>query len=210
VGVIAGTGSNVFGVGPGSRSWRAGGWGQLLGDEGSGYWLATRSIAAALHERDGTGPPTVLTEAARRFFGVEDLERLVSLVYAKSFSKPKLAAFAAETARAANAGDEVARGLYERAARELGAQAQAVIRETGLSGAFPVGLIGGAFKAGAIYVEPFTSVIREVAPQARVSVVTMAPVGGCLMLAARAAGYERAIDLAWLEGLLAALTAPSR
>ena len=39
VAAISGTGSNVFGVGPDSRTWRAGGWGHLLGDEGSGYWL---------------------------------------------------------------------------------------------------------------------------------------------------------------------------
>ena len=36
---ISGTGSNVFGVGPDGRAWRAGGWGHLLGDEGTGYWL---------------------------------------------------------------------------------------------------------------------------------------------------------------------------
>src|ERR1035441_8990474 len=38
VAAISGTGSNVFGVGTDGRSWRAGGWGHLLGDEGSGYW----------------------------------------------------------------------------------------------------------------------------------------------------------------------------
>lgn len=202
VGVIAGTGSNVFGVGPDSKAWRAGGWGQLLGDEGSGYWLATRSIAAALHERDGTGPATALTQAAMRFFGAESVERLASLVYAKPMSKGELAAFAVEAATVAEGGDEVARALYLQAARELGGQAQAVIRQAGLSGAFPVGLIGGAFKAGPVYVEPFRAVVREVAPEALVSVVTMAPVGGCLLLAAKAAGHEQAIDLGWLEGLL--------
>jgi N-acetylglucosamine kinase-like BadF-type ATPase len=202
VGVIAGTGSNVLGVGSDSRAWRAGGWGQLLGDEGSGYWLATRSIAAALHERDGTGPPTTLSEAAVRFFGVQNVEGVASLVYGKPLSKGELAAFAAETAGAANEGDAVARRLYEQAARELGGQVKAAIRETGLTGEFPVGLIGGAFKAGAVYVEPLSAAINELSPQARVSVVSMAPVGGCLMLAARAAGYEQSLDAARLERLL--------
>jgi glucosamine kinase len=202
VGAIAGTGSNVLGVGSDSRAWRAGGWGQLLGDEGSGYWLATRSIAAALHDRDGTGPPTALGEAAVRFFGAQSIESLASLVYAKPLSKGELAAFTAETARAANEGDAVAQGLYAQAARELGAQIQAAIRETGLRGAFPVGLIGGAFKAGGIYVEPLAGAIHELAPEAQVSVVSMAPVGGCLLLAARAAGWEQAIDAARLERLI--------
>ncbi len=53
---IAGTGSNVFGVGPDARAWRAGGWGHLLGDEGSGYWLGAQSIKAALRDREASGP----------------------------------------------------------------------------------------------------------------------------------------------------------
>ena len=42
IGVIAGTGSNVLGIGADNRAWRAGGWGHVLGDEGSGYWLAVQ------------------------------------------------------------------------------------------------------------------------------------------------------------------------
>lgn len=190
VGVISGTGSNVLGVGPMSRAWRAGGWGHVLGDEGSGYWLAVHSIQAALRERDGSGPPTALSDAALRFFDVESIEALATLVYAKPLSKPELARFAAETARVACKGDPVARSLYERGARELGEQVKAAIRETGLEGEFPVGLIGGAFKAGAVFVDPLSAVVREVAPQARIGAVTMPPVGGCILLAARAAGHR--------------------
>ena len=50
------------------------------------------------------------------------------------------------------------------------------------------GLIGSAFKAGAVFVEPLTRAIHACAPRARVSVVEMAPVGGSLLLAARACG----------------------
>lgn len=202
VGAISGTGSNVLGVGPDGRSWRAGGWGHVLGDEGSGYWLAVRSIKAALHERDGTGPATALSAAALRFFGTPDIETLASLVYSKPLSKGELAAFAVETARAANEGDAVATGLYEQAARELAEQIKAAIRETSLQGDFPVGLIGGGFKAGAVFVDPLAEAIRALSPQARVGTVTMAPVGGCVLLAARASGSERPLDPLALEGLL--------
>ena len=73
IGVISGTGSNVFGVGPDRRSWRAGGWGHLLGDEGSGYWLGVESIKAALRDRDGTGPRTALSHAEITFSGVRSV-----------------------------------------------------------------------------------------------------------------------------------------
>jgi glucosamine kinase len=202
VGVISGTGSNVLGVGQGWRTWRAGGWGQVLGDEGSGYWLAVHSIRAALSERDGSGPPTGLSAAAVRFFDVESIESLAMQVYTKPLSKGELARFASEAAHLANEGDAVARSLYERAARELGAQVNAAIRETGLEGEFPVGLIGSAFKAGAVFVEPLSSVIRELAPEARIGAVAMPPVGGCILLAAHAAGHRGELDLAELQQLL--------
>ncbi len=197
VGAISGTGSNVFGVGGRAgtnlRAWRAGGWGHVLGDEGSGYRLAIDSIRAALADRERSGPETALSAAAVDFFGVDSIERLATLVYSKPLAKGEIAAFAVETARVARAGDAVARGLYEHAAVELGRQITAVIEQTGLVGEFPVGLIGSAFKAGALFVEPLTEVVHRVAPQARVAVVEMAPVGGCLLLAA-GRGRRRAAD----------------
>jgi glucosamine kinase len=210
VGTISGTGSNVLGVGPEGRAWRAGGWGHLLGDEGSGYWLAVESIKAALRDRERSGPETALSGAAVGFFGVQSIEALATLVYSKPLTKGEIAAFAIETARVAHAGDAVARELYERAATELGRQVAAVIERTGLSGDFPVGLIGSAFKAGPLFVEPLTQAIRQTAPQAQVAVVEMSPVGGCLLLAARVAGGAqggRATNTAMLKPLLDAVLA---
>ncbi len=199
VAAISGTGSNVFGVGPDGRTWKAGGWGHLLGDEGSGYWLGIESIRAALRDRDGSGPETALSDAVQVFFGQPSVEALAAHVYSKPLTKGDIAAFATETGRLADGGDAVALELYERGARELGHQLTAVIRETGLASgqglaAFPVGLIGSAFKAGAVFVEPLSRVIHQSAPQALVSVVAMAPVGGSLLLAARACGCHERLD----------------
>ena len=195
VAAISGTGSNVFGVGPRGGTWRAGGWGHLLGDEGSGYWLGVQSIKAALRDREASGPATALSAAAPAFFKVASVEAVASLVYSKPLTKGEVAAFAIETAKLAERGDAVALELYERGARELGEQIAAVIRQTGLAAVsggaaipFPVGLIGSAFKAGAVFVEPLARAVHECAPQALVGTVEMAPVGGCLLLAARACG----------------------
>jgi glucosamine kinase len=206
VGAISGTGSNVFGVGPDGRAWRAGGWGHLLGDEGSGYWLGVQSIKAALRDRERSGPETPLSDAAVEFFGASTVEAMATLVYSVPLTKDRIAAFARETAALAERGDPVARELYERGAVELAQQIAAVIHETGLQGTFPVGLIGSAWKAGAVFVDPLTRAIHAIAPEAQVAVVEMNPVGGSLLLAARAAGAEAAlaeIDLAGLiEGAL--------
>jgi N-acetylglucosamine kinase-like BadF-type ATPase len=204
VGVIAGTGSNVLGVGQvGSetRAWRAGGWGHLLGDEGSGYWLGLQSIRAALRDRDASGPATALSDAVLEFFGAATLEALAASVYSKPLTKGEIAAFAAETAACAQRGDDVARVLYQEGAQELAHQIAVVIRRTGLRGEFPVGLIGSAYKAGAVFTEPLAAAVHAIAPQADVHVVDMPPVGGALLLAARASGAEQAladVDLAAL------------
>jgi N-acetylglucosamine kinase-like BadF-type ATPase len=197
VGAISGTGSNVFGVGPAhspedrvGRTWRAGGWGHLLGDEGSGYWLGAQSLVAALHDRDGSGPPTALSDAALAFFRSPSVETLAASVYTTPLTKGEVAAFAVETSRLAHEGDVVARELFARAAGLLGAQIHAVIANTGLTGDFPVGLIGSAFRAGEVFITPLTDAIHAVAPEARVFPVEMAPVGGSLRLGMRACGVE--------------------
>jgi len=207
VGVISGTGSNVFGVGGDGRAWRAGGWGHVLGDEGSGFWLGVNSIRAALSDRDGSGPPTALGAAACEFFDQPSIEALAAHVYAKPLSKGEIAAFAVRTAELAGNGDAVARALYERGAHELGEQIVAVINHTGLRGSFPVSLIGSAFKAGPIFIEPLSAAVHGVAPQAQITVAEMEPVGGSLLLAARACGRHEAIPPPELARLLDAAVA---
>jgi len=204
IGAISGTGSNVFGVGPDGRAWRVGGWGHLLGDEGSGYWLGVESIRAALHDRDGSGPETALSAAVVEFFGAPSVEAVASLVYSKPLNKSEIAAFTVETCRLAEQGDAVARELYQRGAEQLAVQVAVVARETGLAQAdsFPLGLIGSVFKAGPLFAEPLTVAVRASAPGAQVAVVEMAPVGGSLQLALRACGCRGALDAGELRRLL--------
>jgi glucosamine kinase len=216
VAAIAGTGSNVFGVGgtgADARPWRVGGWGHLLGDEGSGYWLGVQSIKAALRDRERSGPQTALSEAAMRFFDQPSVEAVAASVYTKPLTKGEIAAFATETSKLAEQGDAVARELYERGARELAQQIVSVIRQIGLDAdssddreEFPVGLIGSAFKAGTVFVEPLTRAVHECAPHARVGPVELAPVGGSLLLAAHACGNGHTIDVDQLTRLIDAAT----
>jgi N-acetylglucosamine kinase-like BadF-type ATPase len=206
VAAIAGTGSNVFGVGPQARPWRVGGWGHLLGDEGSGYWLGVESIKAALRDREGSGPQTALSEAATSFFSQPSVEAVAALVYTKPLTKGEIASFGVETARVAAEGDAVARDLFERGACELGAQIVAVIEHTGLDGDFPVGLVGSAYKAGPVFVAPLEDAIHARAPEARIARVAMAPVGGSLLLAARACGRSDAVAEIDLHRLIESAT----
>ncbi len=207
VGAISGTGSNVFGVGEAGNGWRTGGWGHVLGDEGSGFWLGSESIRAALKDRDASGPATELGNAACLYFDCPTVEAVASLVYSKPLTKAEISAFAVQSARLAEEGDEVAAELFVRGATLLGGQISAVIEQTGLAGSFPIGLIGSTYKAGEIYLGPLRARIGQAAPSAAISQVEMPPAGGSLLLAAVACGMRGQLDADELSGLLGAALA---
>jgi N-acetylglucosamine kinase-like BadF-type ATPase len=200
--VIAGTGSNVFGVGP-QGPWRAGGWGHVLGDEGSAYWVGIQAIKAALREREGSGPHTALGTAVVEFFGEPTIESLANRVYSKPLTKTEIAAFAVQCGRVADAGDEVACRIYERGAIELSQQVAAVAERTGLrSEIFPAGLIGSVFRSGDVFTGPLKRAIAGVASGAQVAAIRTPPVAGSLLLAVRAAGRAGEIDAETVARLL--------
>jgi len=189
IAVIAGTGSNILGVGRHTETWRAGGWGHLLGDEGSGHWLAREAIRAGLAQRDGTGPETGVTGAAAAFFGVDSIEEVANLFYQRPLSKAEVAAFAVEVARLAEDGDAIAGRILREGGRLLALATVAVARRVGLAGPerFEVAEVGSTWKAGPLFRGTFEGLVREFAPGVNFDHVHAPPVYGALLLAGRAA-----------------------
>jgi glucosamine kinase len=79
--VIAGTGSNALGRSGDGRTARAGGYGFLVGDEGSAYWFASQAIRAALRSHDGSGRKSAALEAAVTAEYRLDFDAIVRLIY---------------------------------------------------------------------------------------------------------------------------------
>jgi glucosamine kinase len=131
--LIAGTGSNCFGQSADGRRARADGWGPLIGDRGSGYWLGHSAIQAAVAAIDGAAPATSLQSALLEHFGVENLDALVGVVYAPDFRRDRIAAFVPHVLRAAGQGDIVAHSLLVQAGQQLGATASAVLKPLGVT-----------------------------------------------------------------------------
>src|SRR3990170_4420420 len=67
--IISGTGSIAYGRNAAGEAARSGGWGHVLGDEGSGYWIGRAALRAVLRAADRRGPPTVLTRMLLKHFG---------------------------------------------------------------------------------------------------------------------------------------------
>jgi N-acetylglucosamine kinase-like BadF-type ATPase len=182
--VIAGTGAIAFGVNARGEQGRAGGWGHLLGDEGSAYDIGRLAMIAALRAYDGRGEPTTLGPLIQQAWGLERLEGLIGRVYGPTLPRPQIAALAPLVVQAAQQGDAVARRILTYAGEELGAVAAAVIRRLDMPGeAFDVVTAGGVFQAGDLIVQPFWRVVTGVAPLARRIVPDAEPAVGAVRLA---------------------------
>lgn len=113
---IAGTGSIVFGRTPDGDCYRVGGWGHLLGDEGSGYRIGLDTLHAVMRSYDGIDPPTAMTPMIEQAYGWERIVELRRYIYQPHIKKQDVAAFARYAIEAAAAGDPPARRLIERSA----------------------------------------------------------------------------------------------
>ncbi|MBD2293311.1 ATPase [Anabaena sphaerica FACHB-251] len=117
--VAAGTGSIVFGRNHQRETKRVGGWGYILGDEGSGYKIAVAGMQAALKAYDGRGKPTSLVENLQQHLGLERMENLIEVIYRKGWGVKEIAALAPIVDQAASEGDKIANSIIDEAIKEL-------------------------------------------------------------------------------------------
>lgn len=96
--LIAGTGSIAFGKDARGNVHRVGGWGRILGDEGSGYYIGRLALTAVTHHRDGRGKSTILTRMIAKRFGLVDQTAIINAVYKNSFDVASVAPLVLEGA----------------------------------------------------------------------------------------------------------------
>ncbi|MGE5246341.1 MAG: N-acetylglucosamine kinase [Betaproteobacteria bacterium] len=182
--IIAGTGSIVYGRNAANQAARAGGWGHIIGDEGSGYWIGREALAAVVRDVDGRGPATELTRAVSGHFGLADISGLVRIVYDRELPRASVAAIGPIVQDAAAAGDAVATRILERAAAELVAAAQAVASRLEMRGdSFRFVLAGGVFGVVPWLASELTRRLVEVAPRSDVRRLEVEPAAGAVHLA---------------------------
>lgn len=125
--LIAGTGSICYGTDGMGLEARSGGWGHIIGDEGSAYAIGRDILRAVVRAFDGRDEQTVLSEVVHHKLGVGNIEEIVQYVYAPERSKKEIAAFATLLEPAAKAGDKRAQEIERRCADSL-AQLFAAVR----------------------------------------------------------------------------------
>ena len=189
--VIAGTGSVAFGRNEEGAEARAGGWGPIIGDEGSGYGIARAGLAAIMRAHDGRGPATKMTEMLKERYDMKP-EDLPPFVYATTTQTDDIARYGMLVVQAAQDGDATATAILEQAGGELASAALAVARRLHLiKSAFPVAYVGGAFRAGDVLLGPMREALLAEAPQAQIGPPKQTPVEGAAQMAMRASKTPR-------------------
>jgi N-acetylglucosamine kinase-like BadF-type ATPase len=191
--INAGTGSIVYGRNAAGEAARAGGWGHMIGDEGSGYWIGREALAAVMRGADGRGPETALAEEILGHFGVADVSRLPRIVYDREMPRMSVAALGPIVQAVASDGDAVATRVLERAAEELVLGARSVTTRLEMRGdAFTFFLSGGVFRVVPWLADELPRRLVEVAPRSQVQILQVEPAVGAVWLAlAEARGEAR-------------------
>lgn len=131
--LISGTGSICFGKTEDGRRFRAGGWGHIIGDEGSGYDIGIRALKAAVKSYDGRGPKTVLEDLVVKHYKLKAPEDLIGYVYRSGAGKKEIASLTRVVNEAFLNGDQVSAEIISEASYELFICVKAVIQKLGFS-----------------------------------------------------------------------------
>lgn len=176
---LAGTGSDCFYVENTKRITAVGGFGPVLGDEGSGYDLGRQALCAAIQADEGRGPATLLRDYIFEDYGLKErMWELVHQVYGSPDSRKPVARATYTLGRAAKDGDAVALDILTRGAQRLASDTMALLRRIGQdeSCTLPVTVSGGVWKIHPLVWRTYRSLLLEKYPQLRLQPPHFEPV----------------------------------
>jgi N-acetylglucosamine kinase-like BadF-type ATPase len=185
--LIVGTGSSCYGRRDDGSSWRSGGWGHLLDDVGSGYWLGLQGLIAVSRAIDGRGGTTSLTESLLATLNISDVQELLRTVHSV-LSRADIAALAPQVVQAADDGDHVAFEILRLGTEELARMVQAVAQQLGwISDNVECAIVGGLTGSDA-YLAEIVATIGKRASNVQVVEPMLPPVLGAALLGVEMVG----------------------
>ena len=181
---LSGTGSVVFyncQNGPGGE---AGGFGSIIHDEGSGYYMGRLAFAEAIKDYEQRGPHTLITDCICKKLGARDIGESASIVRSHPTKSPAaaVASIAPCVGEAARMGDEIAVKLLEKCARKMADQTLGLIRRLNVPKNVPIVLSGGHWKNDARMAQFFTEMINNEDPGREVVTPYFEPIVGAVLV----------------------------
>ncbi len=162
---LSGTGSDAFCIKEDRVADAVGGWGAILGDEGSGVWMSRRAMAAAIHAEDGWGEPTVFGEMVKEHYHFDVLWDYVDMVYSSPAPFRTLGELLPLVAETARRGDTAMQAIFREAGNLLARQT-AVLLDRYPTMTPRIVACGGAWKAHPLMAEAFSESLSKTHPEA--------------------------------------------
>jgi N-acetylglucosamine kinase-like BadF-type ATPase len=188
--LIAGTGSSCFGRNAADESWIAGGWGHLISDEGSSYWLGIQAMRCAAATSDGR-LHSILKELVQDHFQLKEMKDLMHRIYVIGMSRSEVASLAPLVIRAAHQEDDVALDLLRQGACDLAQMVSTVADKLHFTGeSCELALVGGLFNAGDVVLSPLRVAIQDRLPECRILFAELPPASGAALLALKNLGIS--------------------
>lgn len=183
--VVSGTGMIVIGVNRSGQRQRAGGWGALLDEQGSGFAIGNAALKAVASAEDWIGESTQLTDAVLRHLQLSTTRELERWTYA-DYNWARFAALAPLVSRCAAQGDTISRSILEACATALSRSIHIVARRLGMHDEpFPCVFTGGNLAPGAVLTEWLTQCVVAEMPCAQIDQRRLNPAVGAAQLAQR-------------------------
>ena len=189
--LISGTGSICYARSHTGAQTRSGGFGHLLGDEGSGYWIASEALKIVCRQLDAAVPkPGVLAKLLLSRIGASDCQGIIGFVYRTPFDKSRIAALAPAVLEAAQQGDWQAKEILAHAAQNLFELTKNTWKKAGLSASdCRIFLNGGILFHFRPITEALMRLWRDYDPSVQLIRLHGTAADGALCLARRAADF---------------------
>jgi N-acetylglucosamine kinase-like BadF-type ATPase len=178
--LIAGTGSIVLGKRADGEIIRVGGWGRVLGDEGSGYFLGLEALKAVSKEFDGLSEATLLKELFSARLGWTSRHQIIPAVYQEDFAIPSLAPLVLQ---AAGEGDPVSLDILKRASALVSQQVAAATKRINDAHKVRVVFVGGLIDHDTVYSAILRDTILNTIPDIEICPPERTPVEGAVLMA---------------------------
>ncbi|MBE6071451.1 MAG: ATPase [Clostridium butyricum] len=154
---IAGTGSIAFGINNGTSS-KCGGWGNLLGDEGSGYRVAICAIQRMIKEDEESLPQSKLTKSILEKLQIQSVNDITEFVY--SSTKDDIASITPIVARLGEAGDDICINILSEQGIELAKTVEKLYKKLNFESC-SIALVGGVIRKAKVVREAFEKYLKE-------------------------------------------------
>lgn len=182
-GIVAqsGTGSDAFLIQPNLQTC-IGGWGFVLGDEGSGYDIGLQTLKAAIYAYEGRGPKTAILDILMDEWKLSVLRDLPGKLSRNLDYKRLVASATGITVKAAGQNDAVALAIYEQAGHDIARLVLMALEQARGEWEGPIIASGGAWKGCGRMFDSFCSDIRSQYPDAKIAYPIFEPVAGGAVL----------------------------